>query len=311
MLILYNSCSLPYNCIVLREITEYTSLHAVCASEPVEMPSFVAYQILDVWIPSITVGLIFLCLFILVVYKVGMKLRRRKHRLVNRWFFEILRLAFRDLRRDKHGRNSIYDQEIGPVSFAILVVITVPVILSACFITFWNIYMVEEQATSECNTHYDCFPYEHGQALQQSPVHNCSTWPPGTHYKCYRLVYNYVQGVSATGGILFFASVMLKIYTATLLAPHNIRNVCCKWTCYCVVIVGGSIVALLFILIHTSIDHPNSVIFNNATHKIQFVLYAFLLFVVFVFTGPLLIYGIECESHHRREDTETIEDVPV
>ena len=279
---------------------------ACVGSELVQMTSYTAYRILDVWVPSFAVGFIFVFLFLFVIFKVVMKLRRRKQKLVNRWFFEILRLAFRDLKRDKYGRNSIYGHEIGQVSFALVVIISVPVLVGACFITFWNIYMVEEQIGSECNTHYDCFPIENGNRLQENPVNNCSSWPPDTHYRCYRLVYNYVQGVSATGGILFFASVMLKIYTVTLVAPYNLQNVCWKWICYGLVIISGSTITILFILLHMSISHTQDTVFRTATYKIQFVIYSFLLFVVFIFTGPLLIYGIECESLQkiREEDDD-------
>ena len=270
------------------------------------MPSFTLYRILDVWVPSFAISLIFLSLFMSIGSKVGWKLHRRKRRLVNRWCFEILRLAFRDLRRDKQGGNSIYDQEIGRVSFALLVILTVPVIVSTCFITFWNIYMVEEQVGSQCNPHYDCFPAEHGEVLQREPVENCSSLPEGTDYKCYRLVYNYVQGVSATGGLMFFASVMFKMYIATLLAPRRFQRVCLKWVCYCAVIAGGVSIALLFVILHVAIPHPQSTVFRNDTYKIQFFLYSFLLFVVFFVTGPLLIYGIECEpSQTLRDDEDT------
>lgn len=268
------------------------------------MPSFIVYQILDVWIPSIGVCFIFFSLLSLVAFKIGWKLHKRKQRLVNRWFFEILRLAFRDLQRDTHGTNKIYGREIGRVSFALLAVITVPSILSASFITFWNTYMVEEQIGNSCNSNYDCFPIQNGKVLQSTPVLNCSHWPQDTEYKCYQLVYSYVRGVSATGGILFFASVMLKIYIVTLLAPRNIRNIFCKWLCYCLVIIGGSLVTVLFILLHTTIPHPKDSVFRTATHNIQFVVYSFVLFVVFSITGPLLIYGIECERHRQKKKHE-------
>ena len=286
------------------------SFYVVCD----KMPSYMSYRLLDVWIPSIAVCLIFLSLFIFVIFKVGLNHCQRKRRLVNRWFFEILRLAFRDLKRENNGRDSIYGQQIGQVSFALLVIIAVPVILSASFITFWNIYMVEEQIGTNCNPNFDCFPIENGEVLRSNPVHNCTGWPEGTDYRCYRLVYSYVQGVSATGGLLFFASVMLKIYTATLLAPHNIHNVCCKWMCYLTVIVGGNTVTALFILLHTTVPHPHDTVFRTATYQIQFCLYSFLLFVVFFVTGPLLIYGIECESPRRysrysEQDIESALDI--
>ena len=269
-----------------------------------EMPSIAIYRALDVWVPSLAISFIFLSLLTSIGCKVGWKLHRRKRRLVNRWCFEILRLAFRDLRRDQHGRNTIYDEEIGPVSFAVLVVLTVPVIISTCFITFWNIYMVEEHVGKECNSHYDCFPIQNGDISQTEPVQNCTSWPVGTEYKCYRLVYNYVQGVSATGGIMFFASAMLKMYIATLLAPRKLRSVFWKWTCYSAVIAGGASIVILFVLLHSAIPHPQNTVFKNDTYKIQFFLYSFLLFVVFFVTGPLLIYGIECEPTRTFKDEE-------
>ena len=272
------------------------------------MPSFTTYQLLGVWVPSICVSLIFLSMFILVALKVGLKVRRRKTKLVNRWLFEILRLAFRNLKRDKMGRNILYGQQIGQVSFALLIVIAVPVIISACFITFWNVYLVEEQIGNSCNSNYDCFPISGGQVLQENPVNNCTSWPEDTRYKCYRLVYNYERGISATGGLVFFASLLLKIYTATLLAPYNMHNVCYKWTCYFLTLIGGTVIVVVFIVIHTALPHSHDIVFLNETNKIQFFFYCFLLFVIFVITGPLLLYGIECESPLRcsEEDTEGI-----
>ena len=270
------------------------------------MTSYTLYRVLDVWIPSITVSLVFSTLFVGVAVKVGFKLYRGKRRLVNRWLFEVLRLAFRELRRDEEGTNTIYGREIGRVSFALLVVLTVPVLLSACLISFWNIYMVEEQIGSSCSPNFDCFPIQNGKVLQEIPVHNCSHWPPGTKYRCYQLVYSYVRGLSATGGILFLASAMLKVYTATLLAPYNIQNRFCKWLCYCLVITGGCVLTMSFILLHTVIPHPKNAVFRTATFQIQFAVYSFLLFVVFFVTGPLLIYGIECEKTYTKKQDHSM-----
>ena len=265
-----------------------------------EMTSLKVYQILDVWAPSIGVGFLFTSVFSLMVFKIGWKLHRRKQRLVNRWFFEVLRLVLRDLQRDTQGTTTIYGREIGRVSFALLAILTVPAILSVSFITFWNTYAVEEQIGTNCDSNYDCFPTQNGEVVQNTPVHNCSHWPRGTEYKCYQLVFNYVRGVSATGGILFFTSVILKIYTVTLLAPKHIQNTFCKWLCYCSIIIGGSLVTVLFILLHTTITHPKDAVFQTATYRIQFVVYSFTLFVVFSISGPLLIYGIEYEPYRQK-----------
>ena len=265
------------------------------------MPTIEQYRMLDVWLPSIGVSLVFFSIFIFLVVKVVWKLSRQKQRLVNRCFFEILRLAFRDFKRDRYGRDTIYGHEIGRISFAVLVAITVPVILSACFITFWNIYMVEEQVGTKCNPNFDCFPVWNGTIQQKTPVLNCSIWSPDTEYQCYRLVFNYVSGISATGGILFFANVMIKLFTITLLAPHNIQNLFCKWMCYSVVIMGGAAVTILFVLLHTTIPDTQDTVFQNATSQIQFVLYTIVLIVIFFITGPLLIYGTECEAPYKSQ----------
>lgn len=277
------------------------------------MLSYTVYRTLDVWVPSVSIVVIFLSLLVLIGVKVGWKLYRHKQRLVNRWFFEILRIPFRDLKRDEKGRNSIYGHEIGRVSFALLVMLTVPVIISACFLTFWNIYMVEEQVEGDCNLHYDCFPTRDGEVLDKNPVKNCSSWPPDVKFKCYRLVYSYVRGVSSAGGLMFFASVMFKIYIVTLLAPRRLQSIWCKWICYLTVLAGGVGILFLFILVHSAIPHTQSTVFQNDTYKIQFFLYSFLLFVVFFITGPLLIYGIECEpskSYLEDEDRDTF-NLPI
>ena len=269
------------------------------------MTSFIVYQILDVWVPSICVSLIFFSVFAIVLLKIGWKLHQGKKNLVPRWFFEMLRLAFRDLKRESDGRITIFDKEIGRLSFALLVAITVPIILSACFITFWNIYMVDELIGDQCHPSYDCFPVRGDKLLETTPVQNCSqSWDPDIKFRCYQLVYSYAQGVSATGGILFFASVMFKIFTVTLLVPHNIENVYCKWACYTAVISVGISVPIVFILLHTTIRLFHDTVFRTVTFQIQFALYSFLFFVVFVISGPLLIFGIECEAVRRKNRSQ-------
>ena len=291
--------------------------YVVCLSEQqgvihcqYSMPPLVVYQILDLWVPAIGVGMIFFSLFIGMAVKVGIKLYRGKTKLIPRWFFEMLRLALPDLKRE-NNKNTIYSQEIGPMSFALLATITVPVILSACFITFWNVYMVEELIGDSCNPNYDCFPIINGTHSQAEPVDNCTLhiWPPDTEFECFQLVYRYAQGISATGGILFCAAIMFRIYIVSLLAPHNIQNVYCKYTCYGLVMTVGILGAVLFVLLHTSVPHFRLTVFRTVTFQIQFAVYSFTFLVVFLISGPLLIIGIEYEAPRKAKQAKAqVED---
>lgn len=273
------------------------------------MTSYKVYQILDFWLPSIGVGLIFTSIFSLTVCKIGWKFYHGKTKLVPRWFFEVLRLAFRDLRRNEKDQNIIYNLLIGRVSFAVTTIITVPVVFSTCFITFWNMYMVEEQIGEGCDPNYDCFPVLNKKLLQTTPVTNCTQdWPPDTVFQCYQLLYNYARGVSAAGGIIFFASIIFKLFTATLLAPHNIENVCLKWFFYALGMMGGVMVVLIFIILHTAFSF-REVVFRTVTYQIQFALYSMTLIVVFMVVGPLLVFGIEYEAPRGNKNNNLLNPV--
>ena len=268
------------------------------------MTSLILYKILDIYVPSIGVSALFFSLFIGMTCKVGVKLCQGKKRLVPRWFFEMLRLALPDLKRDTQGTNIIYGEEINQICFALLAIVTVPVILSACFITFWNVYMVEEQIGKKCDPNYDCFPIVDGELLTTSVV-NCTEelWPSNTEFQCYLLVYRYAQGISAAGGVLFCASLMFRIFIVSLLAPHNIKNLCCRYSFYGVMMLAGFVTLLFFVLVHTTISHFRVTTFRTVTFQIQFAVYAFTFLVVFVLTGPLLIVGIEYEAYKKKKES--------
>ena len=279
----------------LRRDTSYHSLI---------MTSLIVYKILDVYVPSVGVSVLFFSLFIGMACKVGLKLYRGKRRLIPRWFFEMLRLALPDLKRDAQGTNIIYGEDINQLCFALLAIVTVPAILSACFITFWNVYMVEEQIGMSCNPNYDCFPIIDGETHTTS-VSNCTEelWPPDTEFQCYLLVYRYAQGISAAGGVLFCAALMFRIFTVTLLAPHNIKNLLCRYSCYGIVMLVGFLALLFFVLVHTTVSDFRATTFRTVTFQIQFAVYAFTFLVVFIITGPLLIVGIEYEAYKQRKES--------
>jgi hypothetical protein len=43
------------------------------------------------------------------------------------------------------------------------------------FITFWNVYAVEESGGGACVENFDCFLRMSDEYLQQEPVENCSS----------------------------------------------------------------------------------------------------------------------------------------
>ena len=204
------------------------------------MPSLTTYEVLDVILPSVLMVVIFVVTFALTVIGIiwkGAKCGFNKpDKPIPLVFLEMVDLAFPDLEKNKDDYD-VFDKKIAVPAFVLLTIIIVPVISSTCFITFWNVYAVEESGGGACVENFDCFPRMGGEYLQREPVENCSSlsFMPSDNslndtnastlpleldisYNCYRLVFRYAEAFGAAGGILAITALCSKLYFSMLVS---------------------------------------------------------------------------------------------
>ena len=276
------------------------------------MTSIDAYVALDTWVPAFIAALLIVLSVISVI--VGDLVKQY----VPRFFIEIIQLNLPDLKAKQHSKVKIDGKDINPTAVVILSLFVVPLTVSTTFLTFWNVYLVEEEVRGDCVQNFDCFPVRHGNYIQNMPVDNCSqlfdlgdasdandtmlansTSGANTdngdmemHYECYRFVFRYAEGIGAAGGVLLFTAVFSKLYFGLLVAitkieHHDIYVVVLLFTVW---ILAG-VLLLLFVLVNSAVPLFREAVFQTVTDIIQFIMYA-LNFLMLVVCGIVVTLGI-------------------
>ena len=289
------------------------------------MVSLSTYILLDVTLPAVLMAVIFALTFVLtllgILYK-GIWKENSGHP-VPLVFLEMVDLAFPDLEKQKKDGYDVFGKGIKSFMFAILTMMIIPVIAATCFITFWNVYAVEEAVGGVCIDNFDCFPRTGGEYLQQEPVKNCSSFiitPPDSQqlqndsnnmssnatdslpleviitYNCYRLVFRYAEAFGAAGGILAFTALISKIYFSALV---SIRRSTGEDSCnsvrfffYLFVWSICIIVIITFLSVNLGVTIIRETILQTVTGQIQFVMYTITL-VLITIIGIIIAVGID------------------
>ena len=297
------------------------------------MVSLDTYEALDLWVPiSIALFLMVASFLAVLAGFLGYDCHY-----VARFFIDIIQLNFPDLKakRDKSeciGSFSvdIDDSKLGKWAVITLTFLIVPFTVSTTFVTFWNVYLVEEEMGGDCVPNFDCFPMYHGEHCQRMPVDNCSqvfdlsdkmiasvvdlnnvTAVSGgqmeddgdmeIRYECYRFVFRYAEGIGAAGGVLFFTGAFSKLYFGLLVAISSMKNKSLKIVLSIIVWVCAGILCLLFIVLNASIPVFRKAVFQTNTDIIQFAMYA-ANFILLVVCGLFVSFGIwwpTCSCHHK------------
>lgn len=260
---------------------------------------------------------IFVATFTLVLFGIVFKRWRLKKsdKPVPLVFVEMVDLAFPDLEKNKENEYDVFGQQIDSYAFSVLTAIIIPIISSTCFITFWNVYAVEEMVGGGCVDNYDCFPRMDSEFLQREPVANCSILPtvnmpeslnnsndssiplePDITYNCYRLVFRYAEGFGAAGGILLITALFSKIYFSILVSIRKVvkdtDDCWCRFLLYSIVWFVCAFIFIAFLAINLGIPEVRATVFLNVTDTIQFVMYVITLALIII-TGVIVAIGIE------------------
>ena len=276
------------------------------------MTSIHTYQALDTWIPGLIAIVLWLLSFILVL--VG----KWKCEYVPTICVEIMQLFFPDLKAKKTKEVKVDDTDLNSRAVFILALIVVPLTVAAMFLTFWSVYLMEEEVRGDCVPNFECFPMYRGNHLQTTPVDNCSQLfdlsdssltlmgnftdivnetsigdgAVEIRYECYRFVFRYVEGFSAAGGVLLFSAVISKLYFGILVAIYNM-DIDDKWQLRLIIVTwstaGG--LCLLFIIINVAVPLIREAVFQTTTDIILFIMYS-VNFAAIVVCGIVVSWGL-------------------
>ena len=278
------------------------------------MVSLDAYEGLDLVAPIVIALFLLIASFVVVLVAVCIC------EYVPRFFVEIVQLNFPDLEAKDDSNIKIDGEDMHKYAVIILACIVVPFTVSTTFVTFWNVYLVEEEMGGDCVPNFDCFPMYRGRALQRTPVDNCSLFfdlsdvmtasgmdtdnstalidsemegdeDEEIRYDCYRLVFRYAEGIGAAGGVLFFTAAFSKLYFGLLAAISSISNDCLKLVLSIFVWGVAVFVWLLFLLVNPCWPLFREAVFQTNTDIIQFAMYA-INFLVLIICGFIVSFGI-------------------
>ena len=217
-------------------------------------------------------------------------------------FIETIELYFPDINKEKSKTDEeieVLGQKMSRQCFSMMSVLLIPIIVGTMFITFWDVYLVEESVGGDCEANFDCFPKDGDDYLQQEPVSNCSMFEfnGNVTYECYRLVFRYAEGLGAAGGILIFTAVFSKLYFALLVTVYNNLNDngWCRLILYGIIWGGAAIIFILFIGISVGVEEMRETIFQTITDQIQFAMYALSLLAIIV-SGVIVAFAIEIKN---------------
>ena len=286
------------------------------------MPSLTTYEVVDVILPSILMVVIFFVTFVLTVIGIickraswGFEKPKKPIPLV---FLEMVDLVFPDLEKKKDDGYDVFGRKVDVSAFMLLTAIIVPVISSTCFITFWNVYAVEESGGGACVENFDCFPRVSGEYLQQEPVQSCRSlnfMPPDATmndtnacilrlelditYNCYRLVFRYAEAFGAAGGILTITALCSKLYFSILVSIRRsigdddmVLGSRYRFFFYTIVWLVCAGIFIIFLGVNVGAPAVRVAVFRTVTDTIQFVMYCITM-VLIIITGVIIAFGIE------------------
>ena len=267
------------------------------------MPTLNTYQLLDRELPAILMAVLMTLAFFVVLGVILLKRCRSRDdngKMAPLVFIETVELYFPDISK-KEDEIEVLGKKMSRQCFGIMSTLLIPVIVGTMFITFWNVYLVEEAVRGDCENNFDCFPKIGSNFLQQEPVSNCSVFEfnGNVTYECYRLVFRYAEGLGAAGGILIFTAVFSKLYFSLLVTIYNMEDanfLCCRFILYDIIWGGAAIIFILFIGISVGVEEMRETIFQTNTDRIQFAMYALSLLVI-ILSGVVVVLGIEIKGN--------------
>ena len=275
----------------------------------VAMTSVDTYYTLNVIVPSAVSGVLYLLTLVTVL--IFFPLMKRPQ-----IFVTILEFSVPDIVIDEDG-SKVDGTDVKNWILYAMALLIIPISVGTVYMSFWNVFLVQQETRGECVPNFDCFPMHSGSYIQQTPVDNCSQYfnlenagnesmlvgnmtteevgiagvAREINYECYRFVFRYAEGIGAAGGILLLTTAFSKIYFALLvqiLCGDNYERI--RIIFLCTVWVSAFILWLLFVVVNSTFSMFREIVFQTDTDIIQFVLYS-INFLAVVIAGYILSAG--------------------
>ena len=126
-------------------------------------------------------------------------------------------------------------------------------IIGMGFVLFWNTFIAE--AIYGCDNGYHCFVIKTDNInyTQHQLITNCTDFKNDNNSVaiCYKLLFNFSEGIGAAGGFLFAMQVLvnLLIYVTIRVRKMKCNNACCRITVKFAVLIAIFILQLAFTLV--------------------------------------------------------------
>ena len=160
-------------------------------------------------------------------------------------------------------------------------------IIGMGFVLFWNTLIAE--AIYDCDSEYDCFVFytDNINYTQYQLITNCTDFKDNNIADsiCYKLVFNFSEGIGDAGGFLFAMQVLvnLLIYITIRVRKMKCNNACCRLTVKFAVLLTIFILQLALTLVAPiTFVITESIVYKTFQRRYQFYIYMsfILLFVV-------------------------------
>ena len=271
------------------------------------MPSLHTYEVVDKVLPAVFMVALVVVAFIVILAATIVNKGKVPH-----MFKKAIHLYFPETTLNGEDEEvEVLGEYLDNRWLSALAVILIPTIVGTTFLTFWNVFLVEESVKGDCEANFDCFPKVGNGPVQQDPV-NCSAIEASGNvtYECYRFVFRYAEGLGAAGGIHIFTALWSKPYFALLVnINHKKKSTSIQSTSryiqYGLVWAGASTVLILYLTISAGVTLFRETILQTVTDQIQFATYTLLLFVIIV-SGVVIALGLHA---HRKKGNKSDEDL--
>ena len=277
------------------------------------MASLDTYQSLSVTFPAVFSFLLGVVIFFVIAVVFWMMDSPRI-------FIEILQLNLSDLDISGKGKVKLDGTDLKIKTVYILALLIIPISTSTVSMSFWNVFLVEEELMGECVPNFDCFPMHHGNYLQRTPVDKCLNidncnesglmdfggnnsaivmnetnmcdMAKDITYECYRFVFRYAEGLGAAGGIFLLTIISSKVYFGILVAIITTEGYDYIRTALLIFVwVFAAVLWLLFLIVNTAIPVFREAVFQTNADVIQFAMYV-LNFLMIVVSGYIISFGL-------------------
>ena len=267
------------------------------------MPSLRTYEVVDKVLPAVFMVVLVVVAFIVILAVTVLNKGKVPH-----MFMKVIHLYFPETTlKGEDEEIEVLGEHVDNRWLAVLALILIPAIVGTTFITFWNVFLVEESVRGDCEANFDCFPKVGSAPVQQDPV-NCSAIEvrDNVTYECYHFVFRYAEGLGAAGGIHIFTALWSKPYFTMLVNSFHAKSAS-RYIQYGLVWAGASTVFILYVTISAGVTLFREAILQTVTDQIQFATYTLLQFVIIV-SGVVIALGLHVQQKRANSNEKEFTD---